>query len=306
MRGQLVPTLKGRRIALLGGDRRELELARVLIQLGARVKVVGFPPSLPELVGAIQVKTAAEALADAEVVVAPMSNTDQEGRIKVVLDPNCEIHLTDELFSVLPPGTPFFIGAAKPCVRELAARHQLCLIETAEIDEIAVLNSIPTAEGAIQIAMEELPITIHGSRSVVLGFGRCGMTLARMLAGIGAQTTVVARNPVQLARAREMGLRTATFDELAETVKEAEIIFNTVPAVVLTRDILVLLDRDVLIVDIASAPGGVDYAAARELGIDAILAPGLPGKVAPKTAGQILAQCLPALIAELLQNKTGA
>jgi len=74
------------------------------------------------------------------------------------------------------------------------------LIETANLDELAILNSIPSAEGAIQMAMDATKITIHGSASFVLGLGRFGTTLARMLHGIGAQVTGVARKPSDLAR----------------------------------------------------------------------------------------------------------
>lgn len=278
-----------------------MELARALAQAGALVKVAGFP-LLPELSDCLQVSNPRAAVEGAEAIIAPMSGTDAEGRIRVVLDRSCEIILDDDLLAGLQEGTLLLIGSARPCVREAAERYHLKLVEMAEIDEIAILNSIPTAEGAIQIAMEELPITIWGSRSAVLGFGRCGMTLARMLKGLGAKTTVVARNPAQRARAEEMGCETASFENLAEVLARQEIIFNTVPALVLTRDVLVALDREVLVVDLASPPGGVDYDAAQELGIDAILASGLPGKVAPKTAGQILARTLPPLIADLLPS----
>src|SRR5690606_15669718 len=98
-----------------------------------------------------------------------------------------------------------------------------------ELDEVAILNSIPTAEGAIARAMAELDVTLHGSRAVVLGFGRCAATLARMLAGIGARVRVVARDRAQLARAFEMGFETGRLDELPLWVRDAAVVFNTVP-----------------------------------------------------------------------------
>jgi dipicolinate synthase subunit A len=170
------------------------------------------------------------------------------------------------------------------------------LVETITLNEITILNSIPSAEGAIQMAMEATTITIHGSKSFVLGLGRTGWTLARMLHGIGAQVTGVARKPSDLARAVEMGFHAVHLSDLEDEIGRAEIIFNTVPHLILDRVMLEKVARDAVIVDLASIPGGTDFEYAQLLGIKALLAPGLPGIVAPKTAGRILAQIYPQLI----------
>src|SRR5690606_25932619 len=125
--------------------------------------------------------------------------------------------------------------------------------------EVAILNSIPTAEGAIFRAMQELPVTIHGSRTVVVGYGRCGITLARMLQGIGARVRVVAREGGQLARAHEAGLQVDRLEALGAAVEDARIVFNTVPARVITRETLKRMRKDAVVIDIASAPGGTDF-----------------------------------------------
>jgi dipicolinate synthase subunit A len=288
--------LEDKTIALLGGDEREAILAQALLEQGARLLLVGYDER-PQLAQAVHcdLLTAAQ---QADVAVAPMSNTDDEGRIKVTLDPTAELRLDEAVFAALA-GKTLFIGIAKPIVQELAGRHSVRVVETAEIDEIAVLNSIPTAEGAILRAMTELPITIHGSSNVVVGFGRCGVTLARMLRGLGARVTVAARNPAQLARAYEMGLDIIHLDDISQAVQEVDVVYNTVPALVLTEQIIEALPQQAIIIDIASAPGGTDFAAARRKGIKAFLDLGIPGKVAPKTAGEILARTMPRLIADL-------
>ncbi len=284
---------------MLGGDQRELILARRLLELGADLVVAGYPP-LPDLAGARRVRSVVEAVPDASVVIAPMTHTDERGVIRAVMEPGVTLRLDEEAFQRMKPGTLLFIGMAQRLVEQLAYRYHIRLIQTAEHDEIAILNSIPTAEGAIQKAMAELPITLHGSRAGVLGFGRCGMTLARMLAALGARTTVVARNPAQIARAYEMGFETLYLDQLASFLPEADVVFNTIPAPVLTRELLERMRTESIIIDIASAPGGTDFAAARELGLKAFLELGLPGRVAPRTAGQILARVIPRLIREEL------
>src|SRR5690606_12200007 len=121
------------------------------------------------------------------------------------------------------PGITLYIGVAKPVVAELASRYRVRVVESAELDEIAILNSIPTAEGAIQRAMEELPVTLHGSPVVVVGFGRCGMTLARMLGGIGARVCVVARGAGQRARAYEMGFEAEGIDRKSTRLNSSHV-----------------------------------------------------------------------------------
>jgi dipicolinate synthase subunit A len=286
--------LQGVRIAVLGGDQRHLFLIPELARLGAIVTAVGFP-LCSGFEGVRFLEEVEAAVEGAQVVILPIPGPDQQGRVKTLKEPG-EITFTIEAAKKISPGTLVLVGIAQEFLHRWALQMKWKLIEVAQMDEYAILNSIPTAEGALKIAIEELPITIHHSRSFVLGFGRLGKTLARMLQALGAQTTVVARSDAHLARVFEMGCRAVPFSELAAVISEAEIVFNTVPALVLTRNILSLVPKDVLIIDLASAPGGTDFQAAEELGIKAILAPGLPGKVAPATSGKILAQIVPRLI----------
>ena len=292
--------LEGVNISVLGGDDRELVLVPELVKQGAKVRIIGYPP-IPELAGATLCDTLEEALLEAQAVILPMPGTDASGVIRAVYSKK-PLLLTEKIIRQLLPGTPVIIGVARPFLQEWAEKYKLRLLEIAEMDHIAILNSIPSAEGAIQIAMQELPITIHGSQSFILGFGRVGQTLARMLKALGAHTSVCARQPAQLARILEMGCQPVPFDELEEKVEKAEIIFNTVPSLVLGKKVLERCNPEVLIVDLASQPGGTDFQAAEKLGIKAILAPGLPGKVAPKTAGRILAQVVPDLIIQELEK----
>lgn len=293
--------LTDRRVALLGGDTREVVLAYALADAGANVVTCGFRRSFdhPRI---CRVSGVIEAVTGAAGIIAPMTNTDENGRIKAVEDPDATLMLDEAAFRAMEPGTPLFIGVAKPVIRHLAQRYKIRLIQSSEVDSIAILNSIPTAEGAIQLAMERLPVTIHQSAAAVIGFGRCGITLARMLHALGADTLVLARRAAQQARAEEMGLKTAPWSDLPAALSDREVIFNTVPALVLNRSVLQQLRRDCVIIDIASEPGGVDFAAADQLGIKAYLELGLPGRVAPLTAGRILARTIPAMLAEVLEE----
>ena len=292
--------LAGVPLAVVGGDRREIELVRALAAGGARVRAVGLP--VADVPGVEQATSLAEALAGAQAVVAPMAGTDHAGRVAAPLMPEADLRLDEAFMAALGPAVPLFIGTLKPAVARAAAAHRVRVVELAAVDEIAIANSVPTAEGAVQIAMERLPVTIHGSAALVVGFGRCGTTLGRLLAAMGARVGVVARRAAELARAEEMGLVPWPWAALPEAVADQDVIFNTVPAPVFSRSLLRRTRADVLIVDIASAPGGTDFQAAEELGRAAVLALGLPGKVAPVTAGRILARYVPELIRTELER----
>jgi dipicolinate synthase subunit A len=291
--------LAGLKIAVLGGDDREKVIVKELAKLDILVQTLGIP--VEEQLGIKNCKNILEAVQGVDAVVLPMPGTDQFGIVSSVYASE-PIVLNEEVFKVLPSKTPILVGVAKPYLKEITTRYQCRLIELAELDEIAIYNSIPSSEGAIQLAMAETDITIHGSNSLVIGFGRCGVTLTKMLKGIGANTYVTARKPKDLARIYEQGYNPISYNELKEFLPKMDIIFNTVPQLILTRPLIKQCHAETVIVDIASAPGGVDFASCKEMGLKAILAPGLPGKVAPKTAGLILAKAIPELLLKCLKG----
>lgn len=288
--------LEGIRIAVLGGDARELVLLEELVASGARVNVIGLPVN-KGTTGVVPCRDPGECLLDVKAVILPVPGINEKGLLHCTLAEQ-PLALTEELMAKIPANVPVFVGIARPLLVQMASRRNLRLIELMKLDEVAILNSIPSAEGAVQMAMEMLPITIHGSSAFVLGFGRTGVTLARLLGAMGARTRVVARKPEHLARITEMNLAPVPFKQLAETLGEADVIFNTIPATVLTSEVLEKVSPEAVIIDLASAPGGTDFQTAETLGIRAILAPGLPGKVAPKTAGRILARVVTRFLVE--------
>ena len=149
-------------------------------------------------------------------------------------------------------------------------------------------NALPTAEGALQIAMEELPITIHDARALVIGFGRLGRALAPRLRALGARVWVCARRYEQRAAAESMGLGSEGTDRLPDWLCSYDLVFNTVPAQVLGVEELAALKERALVIDLASRPGGVDMDAAATLGVRVVWALSLPGKVAPVTSGRYI------------------
>ena len=166
-------------------------------------------------------------------------------------------------------------------------------------EELVVLNTISTAEGAIQIAMEETTRTIHESNVLVLGVGRVGKILANMLKGIGANVFCEARKNVDLAWIKAYGYEPIRLNELENSLGKFNIIINTIPSIILEEKQLEKVNKDCLIIDLASNPGGIDRNSAKKLGIKTIWALSLPGKVAPLTSAEFIKDTIYNILKEM-------
>lgn len=286
----------GIKVAVIGGDARYLDMIEDLVKLGIRVNVTGLPVKngSSRVVLSSSLTTCLDGV---KAVVLPILGIDEQGLLHCILSGQT-LTLPEEIMASLPKKTLIFTGLAGKLLKQMTTKLDLRLVELMNLDEVAILNSIPSSEGVVQMAMEMLPVTIHGSSALVIGFGRTGRTLARLLSAMGARTEVAARKTADLARIMEMNLIPVAFTDMADRLGEADVIFNTVPAPVLTEDILMNIKPGTVIIDLATAPGGTDFQQAERLGIKAVLAPSLPGKVAPKTAGRILAKAIINFLAE--------
>ena len=165
--------------------------------------------------------------------------------------------------------------------------------------ELDVQLLTPNEFSRPQIALEQMPITLHGSRVLVIGFGRVGRAAAQRMAALGARVTVAARRYESLAWAQASGYGTEQTGQLAGWLCGYDLVVNTVPALVLGEAELADLKPDCLVLDLASKPGGVDLEAARRLGRTVIWALSLPGKVAPVTAGAAIKNTIYHMLHEL-------
>lgn len=159
-------------------------------------------------------------------------------------------------------------------------------IDYNKLDSYALLNAVPTAEGAIKIAIENTPFTLWKSKVLVIGNGRVGKILSHRLKGMGCDVTVSARKSSDEALIKALGFRYINTGDLNRTALPYDIIFNTVDFKVLD-DSVFKDSKCVLAVDLSSK-GGFSISAAQSADVKAIMAPGLPGKIAPLTAGEIL------------------
>ena len=185
-----------------------------------------------------------------------------------------------------------FSGAIPKEYKRQMAMNNVTYVDLMELDEVALLNAIPTAEGAIVKAMELTDITIHGANVLVLGFGRVAKILADKLKGLNANVFCAARKKKDLAHINALGYNVVDINNMTGYIDKMDIIFNTVPTLILDEKSLQVLNKDTVIIDLASAPGGVDFEAAEKLGIKAILELGIPTKVAPKSAAKYLKESI--------------
>lgn len=165
-------------------------------------------------------------------------------------------------------------------------------------EDFAVLNAVPTAEGAIKLATEKTKSSVCGMNVCVLGFGRVGKALAKALVALGASVTVFARSAKDRAWVKAFFCRAYDIASLREHIGEFDCIFNTVPSMVVGRSELSQVNAEAVVIELASAPYGVDMSCAEELGVRVYLAPSLPGKNMPKTAGKIIYEIIRDMIEE--------
>ncbi len=272
--------------AVIGGDLRQVHLAGLLAVHGYNVFATGFDRDVEVSKDVIRLRSAEEAVHKADCVVLPLPYSVDGVTVNA---PFARAPIpVNEIFGAANPGMLITGGKFDETTFNLAATLGIHLVDYYNREELEVLNTIPTAEGAIQIAMEELPITIHGAKCMVVGFGRVAKMLCRELSLLGADVAACARKCADLAWIKALGYTPVNMDNFGDGIGTFDVVFNTVPAVLLTEAILSNLKKDCLVIDLASKPGGVDFETAGRIGIKTVWALSLPGKVAPLTSGAII------------------
>ncbi len=276
-----------RYIALLGGDKRQIILGEALAEENYQIRYVGFE-KYPQA-RLLELGRLKNVLPQSEVIIAPLTGIDASGTVKTPYGAE-ELSLDFSSLALIQEGSLFITGSLPGKMRRILTGKGIFVQETAGRGDVACLNAVPTAEGALQYAMEEGEIVLQGSSSLVTGFGRCAKALASRLLGLGSVVSIAARNPVALAEAEMYGYLGVPLTRLADFIHKYDFIFNTVPAMLFPEEILEKIRPGVVIIDVASHPGGVDFAAAAKKPLTARHALGIPGKTAPVSAGIILSR----------------
>ncbi|MDV2580653.1 dipicolinic acid synthetase subunit A [Alkalibacillus haloalkaliphilus] len=282
--------LTGKSVLIVGGDARYIELIKQLSLFDASVYAIGFDEAEGQLENVILTTEERLVKDQIDAIILPITGLDQDGYADTHFS-DSSIQLTEEQLNEFPDHCLMFTGIMTPYLRQLSS-FQERIVALMDRDDVAIYNSIPTVEGAIMLAIQHTDFTIHNSNVTILGFGRVGKTLVRPFQGLGANVSVYARKNDDLARVFESHAKPLEETDLVDSVKDCNILINTVPDLIVTPKIISALPVDCLIIDLASKPGGVDFRYAKKRGINAMLAPSLPGMVAPKTAGKILAHVI--------------
>lgn len=262
-------------ITVLGGDLRQVYLARLLLEEKKEVVTWGL-----EQGGAPRPVPLNLAL-ESDILILPLP-VCRNGRLNLSLT---DTQLgAEQLWPRLRYDQLLLGGMTGELSGPLMTDFGLTLLDYYDREETQVASAVPTAEGALQLAMESTDRTLHGSRCLIIGYGRIGRLLADRLLALGAEVTVSARKYGDLAWIEAWGCRSLRTGALAGRLDRFDLIFNTAPALVLDGDRLEETREDCVVIDLASLPGGVDLDEARRLGRQVIQAPGLPGKVAPRSA----------------------
>lgn len=277
---------------VVGGDMRQMWLQRHLQDHGHTVTTFaldgGFcPVCAPTLDGC--------GLADC--VVLPLPVVDSGGYLSAPFSDEkvAFSHLLDQL----SPNQFVCGGRVGQITHALGLQRGITIHDYLAREELAIANAVPTAEGCLQLAMERLPITVHGARILVIGYGRVGRATAVRFGALGAKVTVAARRYDQLACSKSDGFDADRIGQLAGYLCSYDCVVNTVPAEILGESELTDIEPDCLIIDLASAPGGVDLNAATRLERTIVTAPALPGRVAPSSAGALIQHTIYHMLEEI-------
>lgn len=264
-------------IGVLGGDMRQKMLYKALVSEGYNCLLFGFEGYNTRL---------DKILSQSDIIALPLPVS--EDGINLFAPFLAQKAPLFDIFRQLSADKLVLGGRVSDEVKTLASRFDINICDYFLREEMTVKNIVPTVEGALAIAINETDFTIHKSSCLVLGYGRLGRVLSEKLSCLGANVTVMARSQKDLAWCSVCGYSLVKPSGLREVLKEQNIIFNTVPALILNSELLQYVGRGTLIIDLASAPGGVDLACAKKLQIKAVKALSLPGKTAPKSAAEII------------------
>jgi dipicolinate synthase subunit A len=277
-------SLAGVIIAIVGGDRREQEIARQAVLAGAEVRAFGFPWPEAGIEGVQRAPDLSEALKGADFALFPIPGIAPDGAL---FAPSHEGRIipSREALAGMKRGASIILGWADPNLRGHCEALGLAIHEYEWDEELMLLRGPAIVEGMLRVIIENTDITIHRATIFCVGQGTIGTLVTRALVALGGRVHVVARNPVQRALASAAGAEPHDFDELASVLSKADIIVSSVPAQIVKREALEAVPKGALLVDLAAPPGGIDREAAKDLGLKFVWARGL-GSRAPVTVGR--------------------
>lgn len=292
--------------SILGGDRRQAVIARNLMLNGHTVRIYGVNEAYEEIVGAEIFSSAEKAVNGSHFVLLPLPVSRDNIHLYLnVTYEVCNVRLDDIIDHAVQAHCRAILGGMLPqCMLDRAKSKNISIYDYYGREGLQLKNALPSAEGALMIAMENTDKVIKNMPVVISGYGRIGKCLADLLYNVGADVTVIARRDASLCEAAMKGYRTLKIDldnikSTVDVIKKCDVIFNTAPSIIFTKKIVEDALKNKLYIEIASPPGGIDLAAARTVGTRVVFAPSLPGKYAPVTAGEYIYSEICDIVAEM-------
>ena len=282
--------------AIIGGDLRSVYLAKMLANDNEKVFIYGLDKAeeLRNINNLIICKTLEEAIVQSEFVIGPTPFSSDSVNIKTTFSNN-KIAINDLLNTIT--NQTLIAGSISSDVQKSIDENHIDAIDLMKQEELAILNAISTAEGAIQVAMENTNKLLHSSKVLILGFGRIAKILAQKLNALSVDVTCAARKKQDFAWIEAYGYKQTDINVLGENLQKYDIIFNTVPHLILTKERLKYVNDECVLIDLASKPGGFDESA------NFIWALALPGKVAPVTSAEFMKNTIYNIIKQREEEK---
>ena len=280
---------------LLGGDLRLVKLALMLEKEKKQVHIIGLEKA-KELENSSNMRICRnleQVLENAEIVISSIPFTRDGITINMPLSGN-KIKINE--FMNLMKDKTLIAGNISSNIYE--KYKDVEIIDIMKNEKLAILNTIATAEGAIKEIIENMQVNVHGSKIMIFGFGRVGKTLAKKLDGLSAKITVVSKEEEELAWAEVYGYTNMQLNKIEDVIKDYDVIVNTIPHIILQGDILQKINKDTLLLDLASGEGGINKEEAQENKINLIKALGIPGKISPITTAKILKETIYEILEE--------
>ena len=287
-------------ISIIGGDLRTSKLAEMMSQDGNQIYVYGMEKSsdIEENQKIIKCKNMEEAIDSSNVIIGsiPFSKNEEE-TYAVFSDKHIKINdFTKENYE----NKVFIAGSIPKKTEDKLHESYKTVVDIMKREELAILNTIATAEGAIEVAIKNTDTILHGSNVLILGFGRVAKVTAEKFNGLSAKITCAARKLSDLAWMKTLGYKSLDINSLGENLHDFDIIINTVPSMIINKKEMEYMKEDVLLIDLASKPGGINQDDAKELNLKLVWALALPGKVAPVTSASFIKESVYNIINEAL------
>lgn len=232
-------------------------------------------------------------LEDANIVFCPIPFSKDGKTIN-----NSNITIDELIEKIKNTNKKLVTGAIKEDVINKLNENNIDVIDIMEYEDFAIKNAVATSEGAIKKAIEMTDITLNKANILILGFGRIGKCLARNLEGFGANIFCEARKNKDIALIESMGYNGVDLNNLDDVLSQMDIIFNTIPHMILDNERVNLLKKSACVIDLASVPGGVDFEELSKRRINTNWYLQVPSKDSPYSAALYIKETLENIIKE--------